>query len=330
MKKITRLFAGIAVLSAMTLGAAAIAGCTTDKTSDGNKFTQVNTAEEAYGFSAATAGMVISGMNGGTAHAAAAAKAASSRSGAQVTDEATIASLNEYMMLVESLLADGNFEIVSTENDDAEYAQYGYKMTAAYYDLNGNRLEYISYYNQTLEGSYTERDDDWWDDEEVTEIYSVEGVMIVDGSAYPMEGKFVNETEGNESENTHTLKVTLDATANDYLLVTQESENEDGESETEYVYATYNGGRMTERTTFEYENERGETEIKMTVVDRINNTSNVFEFEKENERGREIVKITVGGNGEKREYIVRVETTSDGNSQYVYYSGGNAIWRGER
>lgn len=330
MKKFTKLFAGIAVFSAAALGAAALAGCS-NRADGTDKISQINTIEEAYGFSAATAGMVISGMNGSAAlTAAAGARTASSKNVAQVTDEATIATLNEYMMLVESLLSDGEFEIVSGANDNAEYAQFEYKMTAAYYDLNGNKLQYTTYYNQTLEGSYTERDDDWWEEDEITDVYAVEGVMLVDGAAYPMEGRFVNETEGRESESTQRLKVTLDSAANNYLLVTQESENENDEIETEYAYAIYSGGRMTERTTFEYENERDETEIKMTVADRVNNTSDVFEFEKETERGQEIIKITVGGNGAAREYIVRVETDADGNSQYVYYSGNRAIGRGER
>ena len=68
----------------------------------------------------------------------------------------------------------------------------------------------------------------------------------------------------------------------------------------------------------------------MTVADRVNGTSQMFEFEKENEHGREIIKMTVGGNVATREYIVRVETDADGNTQYVYYSGNDAIWRGER
>lgn len=328
MKKTTKLFAGIAVLAAISTGAA-LAGCA--GADNGNKVADLTTTEEVYGFSAATAGMVISGMNEGSAAALAqSAQAASARTGGQVTDEETIASLNEYMMLVESLISDGNFEIVSGENDNADYAQYEFKMTASYYDLNGNKLQYESYYNQTLKGTHTERDDDMFDDEEVTSVYIIEGVMLIDGTAHAMEGRFVNETEGRESENTHTLRVALDTQADDYLLVTQESENEDGESETEYVYSTYRGGKLAERTTFEYENERDETEITMTISDRVNGTNRTFEFEKETERGREIIKLTVGGNGGAQSYIVRIEQDENGNSQYVYYSGDKAVGRGER
>ena len=328
MKKSIRLFAGIAICSAMALGAAALAGCAGNGK---NKISQIDTAEEAYGFSAATAGMVISGLNeSAAAQAPAAMKAAFGGGRGAVTDEDTIAVLNEYMMLAESLLSDGSFEISSGANDNAEYAQYEYKMTSVCYDINGNKLQYVSYYNSTLIGSHTEYDDDWWEPEEITDVYAVEGVMIVDGAPYDMEGRFVNETEGRESESTQTLRVTLDAAAGDYLMVTQESENEHDESETEYAYSLYRGGRLAERTTFEYENERDETEIKMTVSDRPNRQNKVFEFEKEREHGREIIKIKTEENGREQEYIVRIETDADGNSQYVYYSEGKTVGRGER
>ncbi len=330
MKRTTKLFAGIAAAAIAAAGIAALAGCSDNKTAggaDGNLM-QTGTAEEAYGFSAATAGMIISNMGGATGTAGA-RTARTAEKAAQVTDEATIATLNEYMLLVESLLAQGDFDIVSGINDGAQFAEYQYTMTATYYDINGEKLQYVTYYNQTLTGSYTERDDDWWEDEEVTDVYSVDGVMLVDGTAYEMSGRFVNETEGRESESTQTFRVELDAAAGDYLMVTQESEDEGSESENEYAYSLYRGGRLAERTTFEYESERGETEIKMTLVDRVNGINQMFEFEKETERGQEIIKIKVGGQG-GGEYIVRIETDASGNSQYVYYSGNDRVWRGER
>ena len=330
MKRTIKLFAGIAAAAIAAAGIAALAGCSNNKVAGGagGNPMQTGTAEEAYGFSAATAGMIISNM-GGTAGAVG-ARTARTAAKNQVTDEATIATLNEYMLLVEGLLAQGDFDIVSGINDGAQFAEYQYTMTATYYDINGEKLQYVTYYNQTLTGSYTERDDDWWEDEEVTDVYSVDGVMLVDGTAYEMSGRFVNETEGRESESTQTLRVTLDAAAGDYLMVTQESENEHDESETEYAYSLYRGGRLAERTTFEYENERDETEIKMTVSDRANRQNKVFEFEKEREHGREIIKIKTEENGREQEYIVRIETDADGNSQYVYYSEGKTVGRGER
>ena len=313
MKKLA--LAGMATLTALTLSLG-VAAC-----SNGNKdkFDLPETTAQSYSFSAASAGTIISAMNGGSA-------AQTARALSTVTDEETIASLNEYMALVEGLLADGGFAITGGANENTEFAQYENVMTVTYTTMDGGKISYTTYYNQTLTGSYTEQDDEPWEDDEVTDVYSVEGVMVIDGAAYPLEGRFVNETEGRESENTHYLRVDIDAAAGNWLTVTQETENEDDESENEYVYTTYSGGRIAERTTFEFESERGETEIVMSIDDRVNGTHSYFEFERETERGREIIKINADG----REYIVRTETDENGNSQYVYYSGGNRIGRGDR
>ena len=222
MKKITKIFAGMAAFAVLAAGAA-LAGCSSNNTAGfEDKVTGASGAEGAYGFSAATAGMVISGMNGGSA---AGAMAAASRAVSEVTDEQTIATLNEYMMLVESLLSDGNFEVVSGANDNEAYAQYELKMTVAYYDINGEKLQYETYYNQELTGSHTDYDDDDWDEQEVTDIYSIEGVMIIDGAPYAMGGRFVSETEGRESENTHTFTVLLDESGANRLTVTKAKTN---------------------------------------------------------------------------------------------------------
>lgn len=326
MKKITKVLAGTAIAATMIIGAAAFAGCG-GASKEQNKL-QADTPQEAYGFSAATAGMMISGMNGGTAADVMASVSRNISAGYanQVTDEETIATLNEYMSLVEGLISDGGFTMTSGANENADYAQYENTMTVSFRTIDGGTLSYTTYYNQTLLESHTERDDEPWEEDEVTDVYSVEGVMIIDGAAYALEGRFVNETEGNESENTHYLKVELDKAADNYITVTQETENETDESETEYVYSIYNGGRLAERTVFEFESERGETEIVMSIDDRVNGTRSYFEFEKESERGKEIIKIKADG----REYTVRTETDENGNTVYAYYAQGHKVGNGER
>ncbi len=320
MKKLTTILTATAIAATLAIGTAAFAACggggkAKDKLS-------ADTPQEAYGFSAATAGMVISGMDGGEKKASAISRGMN----AQVTDEQTIAELNGYMALVEGLLADGGFEITDGANGDEAYAQYANAMTVSCPSLDGEKISYTTYYNSELKGSFTDRDDDEpWEDEEITEVYAVEGVMLIDGAAYPLEGRFVNETEGTENENTHYLKVQLGGEG-DYLTVTQENENEDDETETEYVYTVYSGGRVAERTTFEFESERGETEIAMSIDDRANGRQSYFELEKETERGRETIKIEADG----REYVVRTETDENGGTQYVYYSEGNRVGRGDR
>ncbi len=316
------ILAGTMATAALAFGTAALAGCGGNQ----NKLSGTDTAEGAYAFTAATAGMIISGMEGGGA----AAKTLSASYMTEVTDKETTDTLNEYMMLVESMLSDGGFGITSGDNDSADYAQYQSKMSISYRGLDGERAEYTTYYNQTFLGSHTDDDDEPWETE-VTEYYAIEGVMIIDGAEYPLEGRFVNETEGRESESEQMLKVTVDRAAGDYITVVQENENEDDESETEFTYSLYRGGRLYEETTMEYESERGETEIKLTVENRETGKREMFEFEKEREHGRDIIKIKTEQNGREREYIVRIESDGAGNTGYVYYTkDGDRVGRGDR
>ena len=99
------------------------------------------------------------------------------------------------------------------------------------------------------------------------------------------------------------------------MRVNRESESEHDETEEEYSYTIYEGRTETERSTLKVEQERGETEIEMTV--RKNGQSQVFSFEKEADE-RNAIHITVGGNGSVEEYVVRVLTDENGNSYYEY------------
>ena len=83
---------------------------------------------------AASAGMLISSMGSGEAVAQA--------------DSATLqAELNRYMELVESLVADGGFQVV-TENSDRE--GYAKKMTVTCTDSLGANRSYVIYFNERL------------------------------------------------------------------------------------------------------------------------------------------------------------------------------------
>ena len=233
-----------------------------------------------------------------------------------VTDEATIAELNDYMMLVESLLSDGSFGTVYETSDRPEYAV---KAVISYTDITGAKLGYTMYYNESNQKTHTESD---WDDgrlEEESETRAdIDGVLVIDGADYPFSGRTKTETEGNESESETTFSVQMGTTAEGLqkvMRVNQESESEHDETEEEYSYTIYEGRTETERSTLKVEQERGETEIEMTV--RKNGQSQVFSFEKEADE-RNAIHITVGGNGSVEEYVVRVLTDENGNTYYEY------------
>lgn len=299
----------------LALGAVGLAGCDLDGISGKVSPGEFETDEQVFGFSAASAATVISAMNGGSASEAALALAPTS----EVTDEEVLSELNDYMFLVESILADGafGFEIV-----DSDLEGYAHKMTVSYKDITGAAVDYEMYYNEEVIGSETE----WDDGEEETEtVNRIEGVLRVDGVDYPMSGFSEVSTEGDENEREHELRV--DMGDGKSLVVEQEIETERDEQEQEYVYSVYDGRRLVEQSVFSFEQERDETEIELEQRVRGEDgsmTTTLFSFEKELERGNEVIRIDIRSNGGnvRGSYIVSVETAEDGTSGYVYTKVG--------
>lgn len=296
----------------IAMGLAAI-GCTACLTAcgkdtageGGNKFEQLTTTESVYGFSAASAGMLISAMQGGEAAKLSAIGEAAAPSPLAYAETAIdTAELDKYMALVESLLSDGGFGVSAEASDREEYSE---KMTVTYRDMRGNSLEYVMYYNQVLTGYGEDRN-------EVEEVYRIDGVMEIDGVDYPVRGERRIETEGGESENETQFIVSVSEES--YIAVEHGGESERGETEQEYEYSLYENGRLTERSVFEYEEERGETELKM--ISYRDGESAVLYFEKEVVRGEEVILLTVGSGYDVGQYFVHLGTDAEGNAVYTY------------
>lgn len=289
-------------------------------------FGELDTPEEIYGFSAASAGMLISAMNGDAAATAAAENTdiptdpgtgetpADPGTGTEIPSEPVVdsvtAELDGYMALVESLLSDGGFN-VTTEASDRE--GYQVKSVVTYRDMHGNTIGYTMYYNEVLIPDDDGDDDD--DRDEIEEEYYIEGIMIVDGAEYPVRGERSSESEPGESEEETEFIVTLSSTRR--MVVEQSVETEGGEHEREYNYVIYEGRKVIERSTFEYEVEYGETEIEMTHYKDGVNT--VFFFDKEIRHGKEVIRIRVGSTASPTaSYIVNLVENADGTTSYTY------------
>lgn len=298
-------------------------------------FGELDTPEEIYGFSAASAGMLISAMNGDAAATAAAESTdipadpgtgetpagpgtgetpANPGTGTEVPSEPVVdsvtAELDGYMALVESLLSDGGFN-VTTEASDRE--GYQVKSVVTYRDMHGNAIGYTMYYNEVLIPDDDDDDDD--DRDEIEEEYYIEGIMIVDDAEYPIRGERSSESEPGESEDETEFIVTLSSTRR--MVVEQSVETEGGEHEREYNYVIYEGRNVIERSTFEYEVEYGETEIEMTHYKDGVNT--VFFFDKEMRHGKEVIRIRVGSTASPTaSYIVNLVENADGTTSYTY------------
>lgn len=289
-------------------------------------FGELDTSEEIYGFSAASAGMLISAMNDGSAASLATSAADATAPDATAPDtgvtepvtpvvDPVTEELDGYMALVESLLSDGGFTVTTEASDRADY---DVKSVITYRDMNGNTLGYTMYYNEILIPDFDDDDDDddddWEDRFEQEEEYAIEGIMIIDGIEYRIHGERSTETEPGESEDETEFIVYLSDTRR--MVVEQSVESEQGELEREYNYIVYEGRNVIERSTFEYENEMGEIEIEMTHYK--DGVSTVFFFDRELVRGEEVIRIRVGSAQSTEGYIVRLTENADGSVSYTY------------
>ncbi|MGN0805901.1 MAG: hypothetical protein ACI4MC_02585, partial [Candidatus Coproplasma sp.] len=170
----------------------------------------------------------------------------------ELTDE-QLSTVNNYMGLVENLLANGGLSYVRTDSDREGYEV---KEVISFSDLEGNVITYVMYYNSTLD--YVETDFDHHG-EETESRYSIEGVMVIDGVDYALEGYSKSEISEKESESETYFKVTL--SDGSYIVMEQEVEDD----ETSLVYKAVEGKKVVEKIKFEYETEDDETELKMTV-----------------------------------------------------------------
>ena len=310
----------ILAASALTLALGATA-CNTGGISLGGTGDTPASSESVYGVSAATAGMLIQSMEAGS-------PASRTPESTPQTPETTLPEtpretpeqqptepaapettvsafpeLDGYMGLVDSFLNGSGYSVEVTNSDRAEYDEM---MKISYSGLNGS-TKYEMHYNKMLIPDFD--DDDRWEDEEEEE-YAIEGVLVIDGMEYPVQGVREIERERNEYESETEFRVTLEDGRS--VWVEQSESSEKDEHELEYSYLIRENGRVVERSSFSFEEEKGETELEM-IAER-NGKRESFSFEKETYRGREYIFLRVGSGRETKSYLV----VSDGNGGYTY------------
>ena len=322
---------------------------------NGISLDNLNSAKSVYGFSAASAGMIISSMNdevpaadtSGTTDESGTTDTSGTtdESGTTDTSGGETNELDRYMGLVESLLNDDGFKIVTEESDRAEYTE---KVTVSFTDIDGKESGYVMYYNQTMrddgnrdrecdrdreeefdsddardreeEFDYDDdrecdRDRDFEDDrDESEENYSIEGIMVIEGQDYEICGEREIETEYNESESKTEFRVNLGQSR--YMTVEHKTETDGDETEFEYSCSITENGVTVEKSEFSVEEERNETEVEMKYYK--DGAVKMFSFDKEMHNGKEVVCMTVRNGSEIKRYIVKSMPDENGNTSYEY------------
>ena len=305
----------ILAASALTLALGATA-CNTGGISLGGTNDTPASSESVYGVSAATAGMLIRSMK---AEAPSSSQTPDStlpetpqetpepqptEPAAPDTTGSAFPELDGYMGLVDSFLNGNGYSVEVTDSGRAEYEEM---MKISYSGLNGS-TKYEMHYNKMLIPDFDDDDDRWEEEEE--EEYALKGVLVIDGMEYPVQGVREIERERGEYESETEFRVTLEDGRS--VWVEQSESSEKDEHELEYSYLIRENGRVVERSSFSFEEEKGETELEM--ITEKNGKRESFSFEKETYRGREYIFLRVGSGRETKSYLV----VSDGNGGYTY------------
>ncbi len=225
---------------------------------------------------------------------------------------------DRYLALAEGILTKGGYTETVSASDREGYAL---RMDAEYAGFGGSALSYVMYYNETAkidddfdDDFYDDFDDDFDDDGETEEDYILDGVMIIDGAEYEVFGERSSEYERGEEEGETELRVRLSEGRTMYIE--QSYERDGDEYEREYTYIVRERGREVARSTFSYEQEGAEEELKMSYS--ADGVRGVFYFDRETYRGREVIRIRAAENGQTVQYIARAVRGEDGSLSYEY------------
>ena len=319
-----------------------------------NKFAQITDAASFYAYGAASVGTLLASSDSLPTVRKLSASLPTVRklSASAETEKSRLTTVNRYMSLVESLLSEQNIvsNMISGERG------YRYGMTVKHTDLHGNEISYRLYYDKYPTVTESEdknyyginRDDkisklkisdgespDYKayngykidneynidkNDDKTEKDYSIKGVLLIGGAEYFVEGVYETENDGGESESELYFKAFTNAEKTSYIEVRQKHERETKSDETEieqeYVYSVYVDGVLTERTEIEYETEKDELELKMSVTKGGETETILFKGEFEN--GERILRARGKVNGQTVSF--RVYVLNDGY-RYVFDDG---------
>ena len=172
-----------------------------------------------------------------------------------------VAGIKDCLELFDSVIESGKITQTTTKNDNLsdEFANYTFVMTIS---LPGLNETYKMYYNEIETKTEREIEDE---KEEVEVSTTLAGVMEVGDLRFDIVGKREFEQEGNEKESSIEFTTKSRTNSNNYVVIEQSVEEENGETELEYEYNVYkNGEKVVDlETEIEFENNKIELEFKL-------------------------------------------------------------------
>lgn len=300
---------GFSLITAAAL--TALCACNTGGNASGLK-----SANDVYGMGAVSTVRLL----GATTSAQALAKFSQVRSvsakaepsGAASEAKAQAEKFNEYFTALDSFMSEEIVTTMSEKNADSAYP-YETKLTIDGKDFDGNDVRHVMYFTETLKSS--EQDED-----ETEEVYTLQGVLVVDGADYHLEGERSIESEEGETENELEIRAYADITdKTSYVKMEQEHSVEEGETETEYVYGIYSKGVLVEETAIEFETEKegDKEEVEYELEFRKGEARGKYVVERETVNGKVQIKVEYDIDGKRGEFRIS-RTTGENGEQYEY------------
>ncbi len=270
----------------------------------------LSTPNDVYGMGAVSTVKLLGGNMSARALqklSAASVSARNAAAGADADVKAQAEKFNEYFTALDCFMSEEIVTTVSEANTDENYP-YETKLTINSKDFNGDAVQNVMYFTETLVDSYEE-------DDEAESVYTLEGVMPIDGYDYRLVGLRAVESDRDEVENALMIRAYADNDdKSNYVEMVQETSVENGETETEYVYSVYSNGQCVEQTAVEFERERenGKEEVEYVLEFRSGAARGRYVVEREETDGEVIITVEYGIDGKLGAFGIREVKTADG------------------
>lgn len=292
---LTSLLAGVIAVGGIS--AIGCGGNNEAKINDKGGVFALNSQEEVYAYSAASAASLVADLgvaqtNGGVTNL----------SNVTFTDHSQYVDIvNNYINIAANMLkTDGGFTVTETVSDDKNYE---YAMNVQCNGVFGESSEYTLYYNKTIINIEQ--------DEGETEIeFNIDGKIITEGGVFTVKGS--HEIEGNETE----MEITVTVNDGNYIVVKQEREAD----EISYSYEVYINDQKIEETSFSHEYDDGEYEIKIEILK--NGQTQEFKLSKKEVGETKHIDGKVKIGPLYLDFTIKVGVDENGEKAYEYQFNG--------
>lgn len=217
---------------------------------------------------------------------------------------------NEYFTALDNFMGEEIVTTVSEKNTNGQYP-YETKLTINSKNFNGEAVQNIMYFTETLKTA----------DDDETE-YTLEGVLVVDGIDYHLEGERSVEQEKDETENELKIRAYADLSdKSSYVEMEQEHSVENDETEIEYVYSIYSNGVLIEQTAVEFETEKDgdQEEVEYELEFLKGDAKGKYVVERVTENGHVQMKVKYNIDGQQGDFCIK--KSQDNKYSYFFVDG---------